>query len=233
MGSSALAASHLALLGVGQGLVLLLGVEDQRVHGEGGQLLLEGGALVRADKQALVAVAERGAHQHDLQCEARSEGARPGPGPQLRLPVCAASGSLTTWPALGKPRRGDRRQAPTSAPGSVDLSMMPEPARGQPSGARPCRTGRSGGAWRGGQGGDHPAAVSRAFPGRARGGEAPPAWMPCGGLSKPNLPLEDTSSSTVAELHEAPASTGTWWPCSLALRRALTSSRVRRPGPLP
>ena len=59
-------AAHLALLCVGQHLVLLPGVEDERLHGEGDKLLLEGGALVRAEEQALVPVAERGAHEDDL-----------------------------------------------------------------------------------------------------------------------------------------------------------------------
>lgn len=58
--------AYLALPGVGQHLVLYPGVEDERFHGEGDELLLEGGALVRAKEQALVPVAERGAHKDDL-----------------------------------------------------------------------------------------------------------------------------------------------------------------------
>lgn len=58
--------AYLALLGVGQDLVLLLGVENQRFHREGDELLLESGPLVRAEEQTLVPVAERGAHQDDL-----------------------------------------------------------------------------------------------------------------------------------------------------------------------
>ena len=58
--------AYLALPGVGQDLVLYPGVEDERLHGEGDDLLLEGGALVRAEEQAVVLVAEGGAHEDDL-----------------------------------------------------------------------------------------------------------------------------------------------------------------------
>lgn len=51
-------AAHLALLGVGQHLVLLPGVEEECLHGEGDKLFLEGGTLVGTEEQALVPVAE-------------------------------------------------------------------------------------------------------------------------------------------------------------------------------
>ena len=46
--------THPSLLAVGQKLVFLLGVEDERVWGEGDGLPLEGGTLVSADEQHLI-----------------------------------------------------------------------------------------------------------------------------------------------------------------------------------
>lgn len=46
--------THPALLAVGQKLVFFLGVEDERVRGEGDGLSLEGGTFVCADEQHLV-----------------------------------------------------------------------------------------------------------------------------------------------------------------------------------
>lgn len=46
--------THPALLAVGQELVLFLGVEDERVRGEGDGLSLEGGAFICTDEQHLV-----------------------------------------------------------------------------------------------------------------------------------------------------------------------------------
>lgn len=57
--------THPALFAVGQHLVLLLGVEDDRFWGEGEGLALEGGALVRADEHHLITLIYR-AHQNDL-----------------------------------------------------------------------------------------------------------------------------------------------------------------------
>lgn len=61
---------YLALLGVGQDLVLFLGVENQSLHREGDELLLEGGPLIRAEEQTLVPVTERGAQQDNLEQKA-------------------------------------------------------------------------------------------------------------------------------------------------------------------
>lgn len=61
---------YLAILGVGQDLVLFLGVENQSLHREGDELLLEGGPLIRAEEQTLVPVTERGAQQDDLEQKA-------------------------------------------------------------------------------------------------------------------------------------------------------------------
>lgn len=58
--------THPALFAVGQQLVLLLGVEDERVRGEGNGLALEGGAFVGADEEHLVPLVYGGAHQHHL-----------------------------------------------------------------------------------------------------------------------------------------------------------------------
>lgn len=58
--------THLALFAIGQQLVLLLGVEDERVRGEGDGLALEGGAFVSADEEHLVPLIYGGAHQHHL-----------------------------------------------------------------------------------------------------------------------------------------------------------------------
>lgn len=63
--------THPALFAVGQQLVLLLGVEDERVRGEGDGLALEGGAFVSADEEHLVPLVYGGAHQHHLGREDR------------------------------------------------------------------------------------------------------------------------------------------------------------------
>ena len=61
--------THPARLAVGQELVFLLGVEDQRVWREGNGLALEGGAFVRADEQHLVPLVYGRTHQHHLKEE--------------------------------------------------------------------------------------------------------------------------------------------------------------------
>lgn len=63
--------THPALFAVGQQLVLLLGVEDECVRGEGDGLALEGGAFVSADEEHLVPLVYGGAHQHHLGREDR------------------------------------------------------------------------------------------------------------------------------------------------------------------
>lgn len=63
--------THPALFAVGQQLVLLLGVEDERVRGEGDGLALVGGAFVSADEEHLVPLVYGGAHQHHLAREER------------------------------------------------------------------------------------------------------------------------------------------------------------------
>lgn len=50
--------SYLAVLGVSQHLVLLFRVEQERLHEEGDRILLERGALVSAEEEALFPVTE-------------------------------------------------------------------------------------------------------------------------------------------------------------------------------
>lgn len=66
--------THPALLAVGQELVLLLGVEDERVRGEGDGLSLEGRALVGADEQHLIPFVYGRTHQHHLEEGQTEEG---------------------------------------------------------------------------------------------------------------------------------------------------------------
>lgn len=58
--------SYLAVLGVGKNLVLLLRVEEEGLYEEGDRILLEGGALVGAEEEALLPVTKGRAHQDDL-----------------------------------------------------------------------------------------------------------------------------------------------------------------------
>lgn len=58
--------SYLAVLGVGKNLVLLLWVEEEGLHEEGNGILLEGGAFVGAEEEALLPVTKGRAHQDDL-----------------------------------------------------------------------------------------------------------------------------------------------------------------------
>lgn len=50
--------SYLAVLGVSQHLVLLLRVEQECLHEEGDRILLECGALISAEEEALFPVTE-------------------------------------------------------------------------------------------------------------------------------------------------------------------------------
>lgn len=50
--------SYLAVLGVGKNLVLLLWVKEESLHKEGDRILLECGALVSAEEEALFPVTE-------------------------------------------------------------------------------------------------------------------------------------------------------------------------------
>lgn len=65
--------THPALLAVRQQLVFFLGVEDERVRGEGDGLSLEGGTLVGADKQHLIPLIYGRTHQHHLKAKQAEE----------------------------------------------------------------------------------------------------------------------------------------------------------------
>lgn len=58
--------SYLAVLGVGKNLVFFLRVEEEGLHKEWDRVLLEGGAFIHAEEQALFPVAKGRAHQDDL-----------------------------------------------------------------------------------------------------------------------------------------------------------------------
>lgn len=50
--------SYLAVLGVGKHLVLLLRVEEERLHEEWDRVLLERGTLISAEEEALFPIPE-------------------------------------------------------------------------------------------------------------------------------------------------------------------------------
>lgn len=65
--------THPALLAVGKEFFFFLGVEDERVWGEGDGLTLEGRTFVGADEQHLIPFIYGGAHQHYLEEEEGKE----------------------------------------------------------------------------------------------------------------------------------------------------------------